>query len=124
MKQEEINILILAYLGDAVYEKFIREYFIKKGYPNVKSLQEASLSFVSAKSQSKIVKKLIEEAFFEEDEFDVFKRARNAKSHHKPKNTDVITYKYATALEAVIGYLSYMGKEERLTALLEKIVEE
>lgn len=124
MRVDEINILVLAYLGDAVYEKFIREYLITKGYPNVKSLQEASLSFVSAKSQSALLKKLFDQNYFNEDEISILRRARNAKNHHKPKNSDVMTYKYATALEAVIGYLSYTNQDERLKNLLEKIVEE
>lgn len=124
MAVEEINILVLAYLGDAVYETYIRKYLIGKGYPTVKQLQEASLSFVSAKSQSAIIKKLIEENFFREEELSFLKRARNAKCHHRPKNCDIVTYKYATSLEAVIGYLKWTNQEERLEMLLQKIVEE
>ncbi len=124
MKVEQINSLVLAYLGDAVYETFIRSYLIAKGIPTVKELQEASLSFVSAKSQSALLKKLLEEDFFHEEELSVLRRARNAKSNHKPKNSDILTYKHATALEAVIGYLEYTKQEERKQKLLEKIVNE
>ncbi len=124
MTVKEINSLVLAYLGDAVYETFIRTYLIQKGYPTVKELQEASLSFVSAKAQSRIVKKLQDLSFFTEEELFFLKRARNAKSNHKPKNCDVITYKQATALEAVIGYLKLTKQEDRLECLLKKIVEE
>ncbi len=123
MTVAELNSLVLAYLGDAVYEAFIRDYLVKKGYPTVKELQEASLSFVSAKSQSSILKKLLEKDFFSSEELAVIKRARNAKSHHKPKNTDVLTYKHATSLEAVIGYLAYTKQEKRLSILLKNIVE-
>ena len=124
MTVEQMNSLVLAYLGDAVYETWIRTYLIKKGYPTVKKLQEESLSFVSAKAQSRILRQLLEEDFFKEDEKDVLFRARNTKNNHRPKNCDAITYKYATALEAVLGYLKWTGQEERLEEVLKKIVEE
>ena len=124
MNINQINILVLAYLGYAIYETYIRTYLIQKGYPTVKQLQEVSLSFVSAKSQSRILKKLLDEDFFTLEEQEILKRARNAKSNHKPKNSDILTYKHATALEALIGYLHLTKQDAREKELLEKIVEE
>jgi len=87
-----INSLTLAYLGDAVYELYIRKYLIKKGIVKVNELQKAATSYVSAKSQSFYLEKMINDNFFEEEEKTIIKRARNHKSHGN-KNTDIITYK-------------------------------
>ncbi len=100
-----INVLSLAYLGDAIYECSIREYLLKQGNLKVKELQQLAISYVSAKNQCKFVKQMIETKFLKDDEIEIVLRARNHKSHKSPKNTDVATYKYATGLEALIGYL-------------------
>ena len=108
-----MNNLVLAYLGDAVYELFIREYLIKLGISKVKDLQEESIKYVSADAQRKIIEKLINENVLKEDEIDIFKRGRNADSH-KSKSTDIITYKISTGFECLIGYL-YQNDTERLS---------
>ena len=120
----EINVLVLAYLGDTIYENYVRHYLINKGIGNVNDLQTASINYVSAKSQAKFLEKLLEEEFFSENEISVIKRARNYKSNTHPKNTDIITYKHATGLEAVIGYLDMMGKKDRIDLLMNKILED
>ncbi len=120
----EINVLVLAYLGDTIYENYVRHYLINKGIGNVNDLQTASINYVSAKSQAKFLEKLLEEEFFSEDEISVIKRARNYKSNSHPKNTDIITYKHATGLEAVIGYLDLIGKKDRIDLLMNKILED
>ena len=120
----EINVLVLAYLGDTIYENYVRHYLINKGIGNVNDLQTASINYVSAKSQAKFLEKLLEEEFFSEDEISVIKRARNYKSNSHPKNTDIITYKHATSLEAVIGYLDMIGKKDRIDLLMNKILED
>ena len=120
----EINVLVLAYLGDTIYENYVRHYLIGKGIGNVNDLQTASINYVSAKNQAKFLEELMEEDFFSEDEVSVIKRARNYKSNSHPKNTDIITYKHATGLEAVIGYLDLIGKKDRIDLLMNKILED
>lgn len=117
-----INIIVLAYLGDTIYENYVRRYLISKGINNVKDLQEESINYVSAKSQSKYLKELMDNDFFSEDEIDVIKRARNNSNSRHPKNCDVMTYKYATGLEAVIGYLDIIGKNDRILSIMKYIL--
>lgn len=119
-----INVLALAYLGDAIYEYYIREYLLQKGTVKVKDLQEEAVSFVSAKSQCKYLKQMIEQNILTEEELEVVMRARNHKSHKSPKNTDVSTYKYATGLEALIGYLHIQKKGERIQTIMNWIIGE
>ena len=120
----EINVLVLAYLGDTIYENYVRHYLINKGIGNVNSLQTESINYVSAKAQAKFLEELINEDFFTEDEISVIKRARNYKSNSHPKNTDIITYKHATSLEAVIGYLDLINKKDRIDLMMKKILKE
>jgi len=118
----ETNSLVLAYLGDSVYENYVRLHLIKSGMNHVKDLQEASLKYVSAKSQSKILRDLINQNFFSDKEIEIVKRARNTKTNSHPKNTDIITYKEATSLEALIGYLKLTDNIERIEELMNKIL--
>ena len=118
----ETNSLVLAYLGDTVYENYVRLYLINKGINHVKELQEKSLNYVSAKSQARILHELVNNNFFTEDELEVIKRARNTKTNSHPKNTDIITYKEATSLEAIIGYLKLENNIERIEELMNKIL--
>ena len=120
----EINVLVLAYLGDTIYENYVRHYLINKGIGNVNDLQTASINYVSAKNQAKFLDELMNEDFFTEEEISVIKRARNYKSNSHPKNTDIITYKHATSLEAVIGYLDLINKKDRIDLLMGKILKE
>ena len=120
----EINVLVLAYLGDTIYENYVRHFLISKGIGNVNSLQTESINYVSAKAQAKFLEELINEDFFTEDEISVIKRARNYKSNSHPKNTDIITYKHATSLEAVIGYLDLINKKDRIDLMMKKILKE
>ena len=121
MNPKEVNSLVLAYLGDTVYENYIRLYLIKKGINHVKELQEKSLDFVSAKNQSKILRELINQNVFTSEELEIIKRGRNTKTNSHPKNTDIITYKEATSLEALIGYLKLENKDERIEEIMNKI---
>ena len=119
---KEINSLVLAYLGDTIYEDYIREYLIKSGIGNVNDLQKESIKYVSANAQSEILKKLINENFFSNDEIEIIKRARNHKVISHPKNCDIITYKYATGFEALIGYLKLEDKIDRIEEIIHKIL--
>ena len=122
MKTKEVNNLVLAYLGDTVYENYIRLYLIGKGINHVKELQEESLKYVSAKSQARILKELINNNIFTQEELEIIKRGRNSKTNSHPKNTDIITYKEATSLETLIGYLKLENKEERIKEIMNNIV--
>lgn len=118
---ESRNILSLAYLGDAIYECFIREYLLEKGNLKVSELQKQATSYVSAKSQCRFLKNMIEEQFLSKQELNIVLRARNHKSHKSPKNTDTATYKYATGLEALIGYLYLEGEKKRIEEIMNYI---
>lgn len=120
MNTKDKNVLTLAYIGDAIYEVYIRKFLIDQGISKVNSLQKSAINYVSAKNQSKFVTILINDNFFNDIELEIIKRARNHKSRI-PKNTDIITYKYATSLEAVIGYLYLENKIDRINLIMEKI---
>lgn len=119
-----INSLSLAYLGDAVYELYIRNYLLNKGNIKVKDLQAQAVKYVSAKSQSNFLDKMLQNEFLNETEIDIIKRARNHKCHKSPKNTDIITYKKATGLEALIGYLYMNNNKMRIEKIMNYIVGE
>ena len=119
---KEINSLVLAYLGDTIYEDYIREYLIRSGISNVNDLQSASIKYVSAKAQCEILKRLMDENFFEEEELTIIKRARNHKSISHPKNCDIVTYRHATGFEALIGYLKLEGNIKRIEEIINKIL--
>ncbi len=112
--------LQLAYIGDAVYELFVRMKVLDLDL-NVNKLHKKSTNYVKAESQSKIVKKL-EEALTEKEK-SIVKKGRNAKSNSPAKNADIIDYKYSTGFEALIGYLYINRQEERLEEIFEIINE-
>ena len=116
-----INIVALAYLGDSIYEVYIRESLIRKGIVKVEELTKEATLYVSAKGQTSILKGLIEKDFFTEEELDIIKRGRNYKRSSHPKHTDVVTYKYSTGFEALIGYLYLSNNHERLNEILKQI---
>lgn len=115
-----INVLTLAYLGDAIYEFEIRKFLIEKNITKVNQLQTESVKYVSAVNQAKYLKEMIDKKFFTNEELNVILRARNHKSH-KSKSTDIVTYKYSTALEAVIGYLYYQKNTKRIEEIMKYI---
>ena len=119
---KEINSLVLAYLGDTIYEDYIREFLIKKGIGNVNDLQKESVKYVSAKSQALYLDRLIDLNFFKDEEVEIIKRARNHKNNSHPRNCDIITYKKATGLEALIGYLKLEKNEKRIDEIMSKIL--
>ncbi len=109
--------LALAYIGDGVYEMFVRTYVMNKGNAPVNKMHKASRELVRASAQAKIYY-LIEEALTE-GEMAVLRRGRNAKSISVPKNGDVTEYRHATGLEALIGYLYIDGQIERIKELID-----
>ena len=119
----QMSPLVWAYMGDAVYEKFIREYVIKQGLCKNGLLHKKSIKYVSAKAQAKIIHQLEAENFLTEEELDIVRRGRNSNPHSTAKNADVIDYKYATGLEALVGYLYLKERHERMEEILKKCIE-
>ncbi|MFE4131956.1 Mini-ribonuclease 3 [Peribacillus sp. YIM B13482] len=118
-----LNSLALAYIGDAVYETYIRHHLIQKGAVKPNLLHKKATSFVTAKAQNKIIHFFLESDWLSEEESAVVRRGRNAKSGTVPKNTDVQTYRYSTAFEALMGFLYLSGRIERMEELIKKSIE-
>jgi len=123
MDVRQINIITLAYLGDAVYEVYIRNHLINSGIAKVEELQNKAIKYVSAKSQSKILNYLIQNNYLTNEEIQIVKRGRNYKRESHPKNTDIGTYKMATGFEALIGYLYLDNKKERIDEIMKYVLE-
>ena len=119
----EINVLVLAYLGDTIYENYVRRYLISKGIAHVDDLQKEAIKYVSAKNQAIFIQDLIDKNLLSDEELDVVKRARNYKTTSHPKSCDIITYKYATGLEALIGYLDLKNHKERIDEIMNFILQ-
>lgn len=107
--------LALAYMGDSVFDLYVRDYLLKKANTSANKLHQGSKSIVNAKSQSIMYYKLIE--ICTEEEIGVLKRGRNAKSNTKAKNASMAEYKNATGLEALFGYLHLQNNISRLDEL-------
>lgn len=118
------NVLALAYIGDAIYEVYIRDFLLSKNIEKVELLQKESTKYVSAKSQAKFVNEMLELNMLTEEEINIIYRARNHKGNRHPKNTDIVTYKWATGLEALIGYLHLQNNKTRIDEIMEYIVKE
>lgn len=118
------NILVLAYMGDAIYESYIREYLISQKICKVHDLQTEATKYVSARGQDQYLKKMTAHDFLTEEELAIVRRGRNHTGTRHPKNTDIITYKYATGLEALIGYLYLENKKERVDEIMHFIIGE
>ena len=116
-----INIISLAYLGDSIYEVYIREKLIKQGIAKVEELVSIATKYVSAKGQAAILTDLLNNNILTNEEIEVVKRGRNYKRSSHPKHTDIITYKLSTGFEALIGYLYLTKKTKRLEEILEHI---
>ena len=109
------NPLVLAYVGDSVYDTFIRTMLVSNGSIQVKKLHQKSIKFVQAKAQAEITQQLHD--ILTDDEQDIVRRGRNTKSNSVPKNADMNDYRYATGFEALIGYLYLIGNTKRLMEL-------
>ena len=117
-----ISPLVLAYLGDTVYESYVREYLIRKNInKKVNDLHKSAIKYVNAKAQATIVHEIEHE--LTEDEMRIYKRGRKQKSHTSPKNADIIDYKHATGFEALIGYLYLNEETSRLKYIISKGLE-
>lgn len=120
-----MNPVKLAYIGDAVYELYVRMYVINTEKRAVHMLNKKTVSFVNAGAQAAAAKSLQE--ILTEQEWMVLKRGRNQKSLKPPKNANIGDYKYATGFESLIGYLYLMGQTDRVREVVihsVKLIEE
>ena len=124
MNVMEVNVLVLAYLGDSIYENYVRKFLINSGIGNVNDLQKESIKYVSATNQARFIQEMIDNNLLREEELDIVKRARNYKTTSHPKSCDIITYKYATGLEALIGYLRLEKNNQRIDEIMNAVLKE
>ena len=115
---QNLNALVLAYVGDAVQSLYVREKLAREHDCKPSDLHKMATSVVNAHTQAIAAEALLET--LTEEERDVYLRGRNGKSHHKAKNQTGADYRKATGLEAVIGYLYLTGNTERIKELLDK----
>lgn len=110
--------LVLAYIGDSVYEVYTRKKLLDKN-PNLPAhkLHKENVKYVKAKAQSDAMEKI--EPLLSEQELGIYKRGRNAKSATVPKNADLVDYRRATGFEALIGFLELSGQTDRLFEIME-----
>lgn len=124
-KEEEINQmspLVWAYVGDCVYELYIRTYLVDTTKLNPHKLHIETIKYVKAGAQANFLNKIYDN--LTDEEKDIVRRARNANNHHLPKNSNVHEYMYATAFEALIGYFYLTHKDERLYEILKRCIDE
>lgn len=118
MDVKMLSPLTWAYIGDSVYEMYIRTYLINKTKLKPHKLHIESIKYVRAKAQADILKKIMND--LTEEEKGIVRRARNAENHHLPKNADPQDYMYSTAFEGLIGFLYLTKQDERLKEILQK----
>lgn len=117
--ENDVNLLsplTWAYIGDCVYELYIRTELINKTNLKPHKLHIESIKYVKAKAQAEILQNIYEE--LTEEEKDIVRRGRNTENHHLPKNSNVQEYMYSTAFEALIGYLYLTKNNKRLKEIL------
>lgn len=117
----QINTTALAFMGDAVYEVYVRKHVMETGQTNADRLHQMAVPYVRAKGQAQAVKTMLT-GFLSEEESALVRRARNRRTISKPKNADIIDYKMATAFEALIGFLYLSGEESRLEEVMAETV--
>jgi len=116
-----LNPLVLAYVGDSVYDTFVRTLLVSGGYGQVAKLHKMSIEFVKAKAQADTLAKIAE--ILTDDEQDIVRRGRNTKSSTIPKNAERSDYRYATGFEALIGFLYLTGQIDRLMEVIRRVIE-
>lgn len=114
-----INGVALAFEGDAVYSLYVRRHLIFQGLTKPNRLHHVATGYVSAKAQASLIAAMLEDDILSDKEVEIYKRGRNANSHTKAKNADVVTYRMSTGFEAVLGYLHLTDQIERLEVLID-----
>ncbi|OJG92335.1 ribonuclease III [Enterococcus silesiacus] len=109
----------MAYVGDAIYEIYIRDYLVELGQTKPNILHRMATHYVSAKAQAFLIQAMLDEQLLTENEELMYKRGRNAKSHTSAKNADITTYRIATGFESLMGYLHLTKQTERLEELID-----
>lgn len=117
LQYRQLNGVVLAYLGDSVYEPFVRRHLIELGMAKPNQLQKRATKYVSAKAQAGLIEIMENDSILSDEELYFFKRGRNAKSYTHAKNTSIITYRISTGFEALFGYLSISGQDNRVAEL-------
>lgn len=118
--EEEVNLmnpLVWAYVGDCVYELYIRTKLINETKLKAHQLHMKAIGFVKASAQAELLKKV--EHKLTDEEKDIVRRTRNTQNHHVPKNGNPAEYAYATAFEGLIGYLYLCKKIDRIKEILD-----
>ncbi|MCX4303319.1 MAG: Mini-ribonuclease 3 [Clostridia bacterium] len=119
-KIEDVNMLsplVWAYIGDSVYELFIRTNLVNTSNAKPHKLHIESIKYVKAKAQADILEKIYD--VLTDKEKDIVRRGRNTENHHVAKNSNIADYAKSTAFEALIGYLYLSYQDERLSEILE-----
>lgn len=117
----QLSPLTWAYVGDCVFELYIRTYLVDNTNLKPHKLHIESIKYVKASSQAKMLNNIYEE--LSDEEKDIVRRGRNAENHHLPKHSNVQEYMYSTAFEALIGYLYLCGNNKRVKEIIEKSIE-
>lgn len=122
---ENLNVVYLAYIGDAIFDLFTRDLLIKNHISKAKmnELHKMNTDIVCAKSQARIIERLIDDNVLSDEEIDFYRHARNAHPHSKSKNSSIVDYRKATGFEALLGLLYYREDKNRLDTLLDKVKE-
>ena len=119
-KVNTMSPLTWAYIGDAVYEVYIRQHLIETTNLKPNKLHKEAIKYVKASAQAEILERL--QDVLTDEEKEIVRRGRNTQHHHLPKNANLNDYTHATAFEALIGYLYLAKQEERLNELLHIII--
>ena len=111
------SVAALSYLGDARHSLYVRHMLVLRGISKSGELNRLSLSYVTAEAQADAYRRVAD--MLADDERDVYRRASNSTHLNKPKHASIADYRAATGFEAVLGMLTYLGDEERITELLD-----
>lgn len=123
MDPKQLNSLTLAYIGDAIYELYVREYLIQSGKVKPHELHNLAVGYVAANAQASVIHHWLNKGILSEEEISIVKRGRNAKSQSTPKNMSISDYRHATAFESLLGFHYLMKNEDRLNELNKAAIE-
>ena len=116
----QLSPLVWAYVGDCVYELYIRTYLVDTTKLNPHKLHVEAIKYVKAGAQAELLKEISDK--LSDEEKDIVRRARNTNNHHLPKNSNVQEYMYSTAFEALIGYLYLIKRYERVKEIIDLVI--
>lgn len=119
---KNLSPLVLAFIGDGVHTIFVRDYIVKSKLEKLNDYNKDCSHYCKAKTQSEVLTKI--ESILTEQEKDIVRRTRNAKTNNIAKNSNLMEYKRATCFEALIGYLYLSGQQDRMNELLNISIKE